>query len=144
MRKSRIALIAILLVLSGVSYAQQAAGSAGSSQIHVLPVRDHVYMLLGDGGNIVLQTGDEGAFVVDSGEGKLSDKVIAAIRRAIELKAKEIILRHVIGKEPLPESVTERITPPQLEQLTRKKSPHTDTGCQNETANSTISGIATC
>ena len=48
--------------------------------IHVLPIRDNVYMLVGDGGNIVVQTGDEGAFVVDTGEGKLADKVIAAIR----------------------------------------------------------------
>jgi glyoxylase-like metal-dependent hydrolase (beta-lactamase superfamily II) len=48
--------------------------------IHVLPVRDNVYMLVGDGANIVVQTGDQGAFVVDTGEGKLADKVIAAIR----------------------------------------------------------------
>ena len=37
-------------------------------------------MLVGDGGNIVVQTGDQGAFVVDTGEGKMSEKVIAAIR----------------------------------------------------------------
>lgn len=49
--------------------------------IHVFPVRDNIYMLLGDSGNIVAQTGDQGAFVVDSGTGALSDKVIAAIRR---------------------------------------------------------------
>lgn len=49
-------------------------------QIHVLPVRNNVYMLVGDGGNIVVQTGSQGAFVVDTGEGKLSDKVLAAIR----------------------------------------------------------------
>ena len=48
--------------------------------IHIWPIRDNVYMLLGDGGNIVVQTGDQGAFVVDTGEGKLSEKVIAAIR----------------------------------------------------------------
>ena len=48
--------------------------------IHIWPIRDNVYMLVGDGGNIVVQTGDQGAFVVDTGEGKLSDKVIAAIR----------------------------------------------------------------
>ena len=48
--------------------------------IHVWPIRDNVYMLVGDGGNIVVQTGDQGAFVVDTGEGKLSDKVLAAIR----------------------------------------------------------------
>ncbi|HSR06669.1 MAG TPA: MBL fold metallo-hydrolase [Bryobacteraceae bacterium] len=49
--------------------------------IHVFPVRENVYMLVGDGGNIVVQTGDQGPFVVDSGQGKLSDMVIAAIRR---------------------------------------------------------------
>jgi glyoxylase-like metal-dependent hydrolase (beta-lactamase superfamily II) len=41
-------------------------------------------MLVGDGGNIVVQTGDQGAFVVDTGQGKLSDKVIAAIEKLSE------------------------------------------------------------
>jgi glyoxylase-like metal-dependent hydrolase (beta-lactamase superfamily II) len=49
-------------------------------QIHVWPIRNNVYMLVGDGGNIVVQTGEQGAFVVDTGVGKLSDKVLAAIR----------------------------------------------------------------
>jgi glyoxylase-like metal-dependent hydrolase (beta-lactamase superfamily II) len=53
---------------------------ARDGNVHVLPVRDNVYMLVGDGGSIVVQTGDQGAFVVDAGEGKLSDKVLAAIR----------------------------------------------------------------
>jgi len=48
--------------------------------IHVLPIRDNVYMLVGDGANITVQTGDQGTFVVDTGEGKLADKVLAAIR----------------------------------------------------------------
>ncbi|HZM95022.1 MAG TPA: hypothetical protein VFB92_16445 [Vicinamibacterales bacterium] len=55
-------------------------GDARDGNVHILPVRDNVYMLVGDGGNIVVQTGDQGAFVVDAGEGKLSDKVLAAIR----------------------------------------------------------------
>ena len=38
-------------------------------------------MLLGDGGNIVVETGDDGPFVVDSGSGQLGDKVIEAIRK---------------------------------------------------------------
>ena len=49
-------------------------------QVYVLPIRNSVYMLVGDGGNIVVQTGEQGPFVVDTGEGKLSDKVLAAIR----------------------------------------------------------------
>ncbi len=49
-------------------------------QIHTLKVQGNVYMLVGDGGNIAVQIGDQGPLVVDTGAGKLSDKVIAAIR----------------------------------------------------------------
>jgi len=55
-------------------------GELRDGEIHVLPVRNNVYMLVGDGANIVVQTGDQGAFVVDTGEGQLSAKVLAAIR----------------------------------------------------------------
>ncbi len=55
-------------------------------EIHVLPVQGNIYMLVGDGGNIALQTGEQGAFVVDTGAGKLTDKVIAAIRELIGTK----------------------------------------------------------
>jgi glyoxylase-like metal-dependent hydrolase (beta-lactamase superfamily II) len=50
-------------------------------EIHVFPVQGSVYMLLGDGGNIAVQVGTQGAFVVDTGAGQLSDKVIEAIRK---------------------------------------------------------------
>jgi cyclase len=53
-------------------------------EIYILPIRENVYMLVGDGGNIVVQTGDQGAFVVDTGTGRLSDKVIAAIAKLSE------------------------------------------------------------
>jgi cyclase len=56
----------------------------GDDDIHVWPLRDHLYLLAGDRGNIVVQVGDEGAFVVDSGAGRLADKTIAAIRRLSE------------------------------------------------------------
>jgi cyclase len=49
-------------------------------EIHIQRVRGDVYMLVGDGGNIVVQVGDEGAFVVDTGTGARADKVLAAIR----------------------------------------------------------------
>ena len=40
-----------------------------------------MYMLVGDGGNIAVQVGNQGALVVDTGSGQLADKVIAAIRK---------------------------------------------------------------
>jgi hypothetical protein len=39
-------------------------------------------MLVGDGGNIAVQTGEQGPMVVDTGAGKMSDNVIAGSRRS--------------------------------------------------------------
>lgn len=50
-------------------------------EIHTWPVSGNIYMLVGDGGNIVVETGDQGPLVVDTGSGKLTDKVLAAIRK---------------------------------------------------------------
>ena len=47
----------------------------------MLPVQGNVYMLIGDGGNIAVQIGDEGPLLVDTGTGKLTDKIIAAIHK---------------------------------------------------------------
>ena len=66
-------------------------------EIHVLPLRNNVYMLVGDGGNIVVQMGDEGAFVVDSGTGALADKTIAAIRKLIA-KADSVHRQHRLSR----------------------------------------------
>jgi glyoxylase-like metal-dependent hydrolase (beta-lactamase superfamily II) len=50
-------------------------------EIHVLPVQGEVSMLLGDGGNIAVQVGDEGPMVVNSGAGTITDKIVAAIKK---------------------------------------------------------------
>jgi glyoxylase-like metal-dependent hydrolase (beta-lactamase superfamily II) len=83
-----------LTAADGMSKLRPAPGAAvtsravnpepGDDDIHVWPLRDHVYLLTGDRGNIVVQVGDEGAFVVDSGTGRLAEKTIAAIRRLSE------------------------------------------------------------
>ena len=39
-----------------------------------------VYMLVGAGGNITVQAGDDGVLIVDAGVASMSDKVLAAIR----------------------------------------------------------------
>jgi len=54
--------------------------TSNDGQVHVLPVRGRVYMLVGAGGNITVQAGDEGVLIVDAGAASMSDKVLAAIR----------------------------------------------------------------
>lgn len=67
-------------------------------EIHVLHVRDGVYMLVGDGGNIAVQIGDQGVIVVDTGTGQLADKVVDAIR-----KLTDQTIQFVINTSYLPE-----------------------------------------
>jgi len=50
-------------------------------EIHTWRVSGDVYLLTGDGANIAVQVGPQGAFIVDAGSGKLADKVVAAIAR---------------------------------------------------------------
>ena len=61
-------------------------------EIHVWPVQGNVYLLVGDGGNIAVQTGEQGALVVDTGAGKLADKVAAAIQKLIGDKPIQFIV----------------------------------------------------
>jgi cyclase len=52
-----------------------------TGDLDVLHVQGSVYMIAGAGGNIAVQVGDLGVLVVDTGNGKYSDKVLAAIRK---------------------------------------------------------------
>ena len=49
-------------------------------KIDALKVRDNIYMLVGSGGNITVQVGDDGVLLVDTQYAPLSDKILAAIR----------------------------------------------------------------
>ena len=51
------------------------------AEIHVLPVRGNIYMVVGDGANITLQSGQEGQLLVNTGFDKMSEKLIAAIKK---------------------------------------------------------------
>ena len=53
----------------------------GKTELHLLPVQGSVYMLVGDGANIAVQIGEQGALLVDTGFAQLSDKLIAAVAK---------------------------------------------------------------
>jgi glyoxylase-like metal-dependent hydrolase (beta-lactamase superfamily II) len=71
-----------LIPSAGAPHASRAGDpTPRDGDIHVLPVQGNLYMLVGDGGNIAVQTGEQGAMVVNTGAGQLSDKIIAAIKK---------------------------------------------------------------
>ena len=72
-----------------------AVPAANDGQVHVLPVRGRVSMLVGAGGNITVSAGDEGVLVVDTGTAAMSDKVLAAVRSI----APRGVIRYVVNTD---------------------------------------------
>jgi len=60
--------------------ASSASSAVESPGIHLMHVQGLVWMLVGAGGNIAVQIGDEGVLLVDSGKRGVTDQVLAAIR----------------------------------------------------------------
>jgi cyclase len=54
--------------------------NSSDSEIHVVPVQGNVYMLVGAGANITVQSDQDGVLLVDTGLAQMSDKVVSAIR----------------------------------------------------------------
>ena len=92
-----------LAATPGRSSAQQAssqpsvapAADYSKAEVHVLPVQGNIYMLVGAGGNITVQVGNDGVLLVDTGVAQMSDKVLAAIRSISDKPIRFIINTHV-------------------------------------------------
>lgn len=66
-------------------------------EVNVLPVQGNVYMLVGSGGNITVQAGSDGVFLVDTMYAPLADKIVAAIRTISKGPIRYIVDTHVHG-----------------------------------------------
>src|SRR5262245_26956848 len=60
-------------------------------EIQTLKVAGNVYLLAGAGGNIAVQTGDQGVLLVDTGYEQMTEKVLAAIRKISDKPIRTII-----------------------------------------------------
>jgi glyoxylase-like metal-dependent hydrolase (beta-lactamase superfamily II) len=86
----------------GIYYAD-----ATDKTIRALPVRPNIYMIVGAGGNITVQTGDDGVLVVDSGRGAASTEKVQSLIRQLSTKPVRYILNtsyladHTGGNEGL-------------------------------------------
>ena len=89
-----LAVLAGFGVLSAPAVAQQ---DFDAVEIHTLQVRDNIYMIVGAGGNITMQIGDDGVLIVDTQFAPLSGKIIAAIREITDKPIRYIIDTHYHG-----------------------------------------------
>ena len=103
-RAALLALVAgaiALTCLLGPASARQAQNTApqtpdySKAEVHILPVQGNIYMLVGAGGNITVQVGDDGVLLVDTGLAPMSEKVLAAVRSLSDKPIRYIINTHV-------------------------------------------------
>jgi cyclase len=86
----------VFLAAAGIAQAQQNQDFS-KVEIHVLPVQGEVYMLVGQGGNITVQAGKDGVFLVDTMYAPLADRILAAIRTISKGPIRYIVDTHVHG-----------------------------------------------
>ena len=72
-------------------------GSNAPGQIQSVHVQGNVHMLVGAGANIIVQAGDEGVLVIDTGPGPRGSDVLAAIRQISTKPIRIVINTHVHG-----------------------------------------------
>jgi cyclase len=100
------AVVAAIVGSAGLTRAQQNPNQSSAppappardyskAEVHILPVQGNVYMLVGAGGNITVQIGDDGVLLVDTGVVQMSDKVLAAVRSLSNKPIRYIINTHV-------------------------------------------------
>jgi len=76
------------------------AGGGGQQQnfdnveVHLLKAQGNIYMLVGSGGNITVQIGNEGVLLVDTQYAPLSNKILAAVRTVSQGPLRYIINTH--------------------------------------------------
>jgi len=75
--------------------APPSSSSAAGGEVHTLHVQGNVYMLVGAGGNITVQRGDDGVLLVDAGLASMSEKVLAAVKQLSDRPIRYIINTHV-------------------------------------------------
>ena len=65
--------------------------------IETLKLSDHVYMLIGHGGNIGVSAGDDGVFVIDDQYADLTPKIVSAIKAISDQPLKFVANTHHHG-----------------------------------------------
>jgi glyoxylase-like metal-dependent hydrolase (beta-lactamase superfamily II) len=91
-----IKLISLTAFFAAAAFAQQPQDFS-KVEVHVLLVQGNISMLVGSGGNITVQAGPDGVFLVDTMYAPLADKIEAAIRTISKGPIRYIVDTHVHG-----------------------------------------------
>jgi glyoxylase-like metal-dependent hydrolase (beta-lactamase superfamily II) len=85
----------ILILALALFGMQTAPPNPDSIEIQTIHVQGNVYMLVGAGGNITAQVGNDGVFLVDTQYEQLAPKIVAAIRKLSNKPVFWIVNTHI-------------------------------------------------
>jgi glyoxylase-like metal-dependent hydrolase (beta-lactamase superfamily II) len=88
--------VGVFLALTGLTTSASGQNLA-DVQIETIPVADGIYMLTGQGGNIGLWVGEDGAFLIDDQYAPLSQKILEAVRGVTSEPVRFVINTHWHG-----------------------------------------------
>lgn len=89
--------LALALLLPVALPATTSAQGMDDVQIRTQQLTDGVYMLMGQGGNIGLSVGEDGAFVIDDQFAPLTEKILAAIAEVTDESVRFVFNTHWHG-----------------------------------------------
>ena len=98
-RRNRVARMAAAVVLGGGAVAGPVVGQQDMSQVEIETVQleTDLFMLMGQGGNIGLSVGDDGAFLIDDQFAPLTDKILAAVAEVTDQPVRWVLNTHWHG-----------------------------------------------
>jgi len=96
LKSRRLCLLVLISIVSTLTFAQRPEPlSPDSAEIEVLMVRENIYLIATGGSNIVVQLGEVGAVVIDSGNPEVTEQVIATLQELTEMPPRYLINTNV-------------------------------------------------
>ena len=87
----------LLSICTFLCFSSQLFSQQREVTIKTTKLSDHVYMLVGQGGNIGVSAGDDGVFIIDDQFAKLTPKIIDAIKKISEKPFQFLVNTHYHG-----------------------------------------------
>lgn len=86
-----VAAVLSVVVLGTLGVTAARAAEPGNGDLEIVPITKNVYMIPGDGENVVVQVGVDGVVLVNAGTAEGTDRLLAAIRKITPLPIRYII-----------------------------------------------------
>ena len=88
-------LIRVVCAFASIAALASVAEAQPSPNIETIKVQGNVYLITGAGGNVIVQVGDQGVLIVDTGLARTADQVLVAIRKLTDKPIRYILNTHL-------------------------------------------------